>query len=83
MGKEKQRFGIIVGHVVKEEFLMTEELYRPWLWKVPEGSSLGKHVPVKDGYAKVSVGKDCTQGTFFVLGCYMQNFYFHHIRTQR
>jgi CO/xanthine dehydrogenase Mo-binding subunit len=33
---------------------MAEELYRPWLWKVPEGGALGKHVKVKDGYAKVS-----------------------------
>ena len=33
---------------------MTEELYRPWLWKVPDGSPLGRHVPVKDGYAKAS-----------------------------
>jgi CO/xanthine dehydrogenase Mo-binding subunit len=33
---------------------MAEELYRPWLWKVPEGSVLGKHVKVKDGYAKAS-----------------------------
>ena len=33
---------------------MAEELYRPWLWKVPEGGVLGKHVKIKDGYAKAS-----------------------------
>jgi CO/xanthine dehydrogenase Mo-binding subunit len=33
---------------------MAEELYRPWLWKIPEGGSLGKHVKIKDGYAKAS-----------------------------
>jgi CO/xanthine dehydrogenase Mo-binding subunit len=33
---------------------MAEEQYRPWLWKVPEDGVLGKHVKVKDGYAKTS-----------------------------
>ena len=33
---------------------MAEEIYRPWLWKVPEGGVLGKHVKIKDGYAKAS-----------------------------
>jgi CO/xanthine dehydrogenase Mo-binding subunit len=33
---------------------MAEEVYRPWLWKVPEGGVLGKHVKIKDGYAKAS-----------------------------
>jgi CO/xanthine dehydrogenase Mo-binding subunit len=30
------------------------EQVRPWLWKVPEGGVIGKHVKVKDGYPKVS-----------------------------
>ena len=33
---------------------MAEEIYRPWLWKIPEGGVLGKHVKIKDGYAKAS-----------------------------
>jgi CO/xanthine dehydrogenase Mo-binding subunit len=34
---------------------MAEELYRPWLWKVPQNGILGKHVGgVKDGYLKAS-----------------------------
>ncbi len=33
---------------------MADEVYRPWLWKIPEGGVLGKHVKVKDGYAKAS-----------------------------
>ncbi|HSW56843.1 MAG TPA: molybdopterin cofactor-binding domain-containing protein [Dehalococcoidales bacterium] len=33
---------------------MAEEQSRPWLWKAPEGGVLGKHVKVKDGYAKAS-----------------------------
>ena len=33
---------------------MEEEVYRPWLWKVPDGGVIGKHVNIKDGYDKAS-----------------------------
>jgi CO/xanthine dehydrogenase Mo-binding subunit len=33
---------------------MAEDLYRPWLWKVPEGGVIGKHVRLKNGQEKAS-----------------------------
>src|SRR5512144_473310 len=33
---------------------MADEMFRPWLWKLPDGGIIGKHVKVKDGYAKAS-----------------------------
>jgi CO/xanthine dehydrogenase Mo-binding subunit len=33
---------------------MSEEVNRPWLWKVPEDGAIGKHVHMKDGYEKAS-----------------------------